>query len=49
MKLSQLFEFIRKRSDGYHVISKKGKDLGGPYTKKAAKARLRQIEYFKHK
>jgi len=41
---------IKKRSDGYHVISEKGKNLGGPYSnEEAAKKRLQQIEYFKHK
>jgi hypothetical protein len=41
---------IRKRTDGYHVLSEKGKNLGGPYkTKEAAEKRLRQVEYFKHK
>jgi hypothetical protein len=41
---------IVKRKDGYHVLSEKGKNLGGPYkTKKEAEERLRQVEYFKHK
>jgi hypothetical protein len=41
---------IRKVSDGYKVYSKKGKPLSKVYkTKKAAKKRLKQIEYFKHK
>ncbi len=40
---------IRKKEDGYHVLSEKGKNLGGPYsTKEAADKRLRQVEYFKH-
>jgi hypothetical protein len=40
---------IVKQKDGYHVISKEGKNLGGPYkTKKEAVKRLRQVEYFKH-
>ncbi len=34
---------------GYQVFSKTGKNLGGPYkTLEEAKARLRQVEYFKH-
>lgn len=38
------------RSDGWHVLSEKGKNLGGPYkTKAQAVTRLRQVEYFKHK
>lgn len=41
---------IVKRKDGYHVVSESGKNLGGPYkSKAAAEARLRQVEYFKHK
>lgn len=42
---------IVKRKDGYYVISEKsGRNLGGPYgSKAAARRRLRQIEYFKHK
>lgn len=41
---------IRKRKDGYFVVSEKGKNLGGPYsTIGAAKKRLAQVEYFKHK
>lgn len=41
---------IVKRKQGYFVISEKtGRNLGGPYkTKKEAKKRLRQVEYFKH-
>jgi len=40
---------IRKESDGWHVRSEKGKNLGGPYkTKEAAEKRLKQVEYFKH-
>jgi hypothetical protein len=38
---------IRKKKDGYRVLSEKGKNLGGPYkTKKEARKRLRQVEYF---
>jgi hypothetical protein len=34
---------------GYQVLSKSGKNLGGPYkTLEEAKVRLRQVEYFKH-
>ncbi len=41
---------IRKRKDGYVVLSEKGKKLGGPYkSRKKAEERLRQVEYFKHK
>lgn len=40
---------IRKTSVGYKVVSKEGKNLGGPYkTKEAALKRLREVEYFKH-
>ncbi len=42
---------IKKKKDGYHVLSEKtGKNLGGPYkTRAEALARLRQVEFFKHK
>ncbi|MGH9405756.1 MAG: hypothetical protein ACRD3D_07975 [Terriglobia bacterium] len=42
---------IKKVKGGYKVLSEKtGKNLGGPYkTKEAAKKRLQQVEYFKHK
>lgn len=41
---------IVKRKDGYHVVSEKGKNLGGPYRMRAeAVKRLQQVEYFKHK
>lgn len=41
---------IVKRKAGYHVISEKDKNLGGPYkTKEEAAKRLKQVEYFKHK
>jgi hypothetical protein len=41
---------IVKRKAGYHVLSEKGKNLGGPYkTKAEAQKRLRQVEYFKHR
>ena len=42
--------FVRKRKDGWYVLSEKNKVLGGPYkTKKEALKRLREIEYFKNK
>lgn len=41
---------IKKSKKGYKVVSKKGKNLGGPYkSRKAASKRLREVEYFKHK
>jgi hypothetical protein len=41
---------IKKVKGGYKVLSKKGKNLGGPYKKKAeAEKRLRQVEFFKHR
>jgi len=41
---------IRKLKDGWHVLSEKGKNLGGPYpSRKKAEKRLAQVEYFKHK
>lgn len=48
-KKVQLQEVVKKESDGYHVRSKKGKNLGGPYkNKEKAVKRLKQVEYFKH-
>ncbi len=39
---------IVKRKEGYHVVSKEGKNLGGPFkTRKEALKRLRQVEHFK--
>jgi hypothetical protein len=39
---------IKKTKEGYKVVSKKGKNLGGPYKSKAvAKKRLQQVEFFK--
>jgi len=39
---------IKKVSGGYKVVSKKGKNLGGPYkTRAEAQKRLRQVEFFK--
>jgi len=43
-----LFEMLVKKEDGWYIISKKKKNLGGPYSRKAAIKRLRQIEYFKN-
>ncbi len=41
---------IVKRKDGYYVVSKEGKNLGGPYkTVKEAKERLMQVEFFKRR
>jgi hypothetical protein len=41
---------IKKVCGGYQVVSSKGKNLGGPYkTLDAAKKRLRQVEFFKHR
>ncbi len=40
---------IVHRTDGWHVLSEKGKNLGGPYKSEAeAKKRLAQVEFFKH-
>lgn len=37
------------QSDGWHVVSEEGRNLGGPYdTKPEAEKRLKQVEYFKH-
>ena len=41
---------IVKQGRKYYVKSESGKNLGGPYsTKAAAEERLRQVEFFKHK
>jgi len=42
---------ITKKPNGYYVLSERTKrNLGGPYkTKAEAKARLRQVEFFKHR
>jgi hypothetical protein len=41
---------IKKVKSGYKVLSEKGKNLGGPYkSEAAAKKRLRQVEFFKHR
>jgi len=35
---------------GWKVVSHKGRNLGGPYkSKKRARERLRQVEFFKHR
>jgi len=39
---------IVKRKDGYYVVSRLGKNLGGPYEHRShAIKRLQQVEYFK--
>ena len=41
---------IKKVSGGYQIVSSKGKNLGGSYkTLDAAKKRLQQVEFFKHR
>jgi len=41
---------IIRNKNGYQVVSSKGRNLGGPYkTLEAAKKRLRQVEFFKHR
>lgn len=41
---------VVKKADGWYVLSKNGKNLGGPYkTKKEALDRLHQVEYYKNK
>ena len=41
---------IKKVKGGYQVFSSKGRNLGGPYKGlEAAKKRLRQVEFFKHR
>ena len=40
---------IKKTSQGYQVVSEKGKPLSKPdLNRKEAENRLRQVEYFKH-
>lgn len=47
--VAEVNETIRKVKGGYKVLSKKGKNLGGPYPSRAQAARrLGQVEYFKH-
>jgi len=38
---------IKKIKSGYRVVSHKGKNLGEYRSKKAAKKRLAQVEFFK--
>jgi hypothetical protein len=46
--LSKIGRVVHQK-DGWHVLSEKGKNLGGPYgSKEEAVKRLRQVEYFKH-
>lgn len=41
---------IVNRSGKYFVVSKKGRNLGGPYASRGqAERRLHQVEYFKAK
>lgn len=40
---------IKKSGGKYYVYSKKGKKLSRGLSRKGAVARLRQIEWFKHK
>ena len=41
---------IVKRKKGWHVVSEKGNNLGGPYkTREMAEKRLRQVEFHKKK
>lgn len=40
---------IKKRGSKYVVVSKKGKNLSKPVSEGAARRRLLQVEYFKHK
>ena len=40
---------VRKRKAGWNVVSKKGKNLGGPYaSREKAEERLAEVEFFKH-
>lgn len=48
-KFSQILsEYIEKRGNSYFVKSEQGRNLGEFDSRKAAKKRLQQIEYFKH-
>ena len=40
---------IKKFGKLYKILSSKGKNLGSAPSLKAAKKRLQQVEYFKHK
>jgi hypothetical protein len=38
---------IKRRIEGYYVLTESGRNLGGPYqTQRKAEERLRQAEYF---
>jgi hypothetical protein len=44
-----LVNVIVKRKGKWWVVSKTGKNLGGPYDSRGeAEKRLKQVEYFKH-
>jgi len=50
MENPEVREVIRKTGSGYQVRSEKGKNLSSPnLSKSAAKKRLAQVEYFKHR
>jgi len=41
---------IKAVSGEFQVVSSKGRNMGGPYkSRKAAEARLREVEFYKHK
>lgn len=40
---------IRKIKGWYQVLSEKGRNMGKYRSKKGAKKRIQQIEFFKHK
>jgi hypothetical protein len=45
----KVYEYDRKKKQGYQVLSQKGKPLSKPnLSKEQAKKRLKQVEYFKH-
>jgi hypothetical protein len=47
-RMTKLSRVIKKKGK-WHVVSEKGKNLGGPYdTKEEAIERLQEVEYFKH-
>lgn len=47
-KSQDSYVMIVKKKDGYYVVSKEGKNLGGPYSSRlGASRRLKQVEYFK--
>jgi hypothetical protein len=46
----QWCRFRGQKGNSGQVLSRKGKNLGGPYkTLEEAKKRLRQVEFFKHR